>query len=413
MEARVGEKRLAEPNDAPAKKVQRALQLPSELSQRLEGVVYALEDGGTEVLWWRGSPVVVSGDRDCVCEHDRLGVECCRPPPPSDSYLKKTPVATSGPGTSGRTYRHGGWYRVVEGTDKNPLMTCIHGGRLLPCATCGEAEAMCVHEHVFARCTQCPPLALLTSEEEEEEEEDADCVLSEDFFAVMHTEEEEEEEEEEKEENDATHEETEKDQLVAMNDPAFDWDKDFCPERHRPIGLHPWWNAEDQRRIARDYECEAQKLPLISSESQYQGVRFLKNGFSFIYGETNARNVYGKICTHRCLLTGKCWKCMSYLRCTVHGMPRAFCRICAPRVCVHGFWYSKCPTCRRICDTTEVMRYKCDHCTAEEEALPMEIRRLPIQPYRTGCRVEGRLYRIPDRAAKHGWTVRKWFHYAV
>ena len=393
----MGEKRLASPVEPPAKRVQRASVLPSELSQRMEGVIYALEDGNTEVLWWRGNPVVVSGDKDCICEHGRLGVECCRPPPPTDPYLKKTPVVTSGPGTSGRTYLRGGWYRTVEGTNKTPLLTCIHGGRLIPCATCGEAEAMCAHEHVFARCVQCPPLApfVRAAELGEDEEEEDDPLF-------VTTPEEEEEEEVA----------TEKIDPVAIRDPAFDWDRDFCPERHRPIGVHPWWNAEDQRRIARDYEAEARKLPLGRMlEPHCRRTLVLKHGFPFIYGDSRTGGVHGTTCSHWTLLADGCLTCKSYLRCVHHGIPSALCPVCAPKVCMHGYKHSRCGVCRRPCTTTGVVCHKCDHCIAAEEAVPMELRRLPIQPYLTRLRVVGRLYRVPDKSAKHGWVAQRWTPY--
>lgn len=434
MSEQVGEKRTSASPEAvgspSAKKVIRPDVLPRDATRRVEGTIYTLKGRRADVMWWKGRLLVVSGDKTCVCEHGNLSFECCQILPPKDSYMRKIPLITNGPGTSGRTYYQGQWLRVVEGLDKNPLVVCIHGGRILPCATCGEEEKMCCHEHVFARCAHCTPFGAqmrtayppveeeltptLVGKESEpvptppstppfimEEEEDSEVEVHDRTNSVFS-----EDSESEYVSSSDTDEDEEK-CPVSMDDPSFDWDMDFCPTRHQPEVEHPWWNPEDQRRICRDYEAKAKALGW-SDPSNCPGLfRNDLNGFPFI---SEVRKGKGRrtICPHGIPLASHCSNCLSFLRCIRHGIPRAFCSECTHSVCVHGLLATQCSRCRSPCPSTRIPRFECSHCTALEEALPLEIRRTPLLPYMKKHRVEGRKYRKADAGGDHGWNVGRW-----
>lgn len=337
---------------------------------------------------------------------------------------------------------------------QDSAVVCMHGGRLYPCTTCGEAFYSCPHSLAHAACGQCrsddaafspaapmhdpvidmpgsstptplptavsPAIQVLPSPTPRTMDELRSSSL---------------------EHGSSSGDATNNDEIEFHsceeddeNEPAPEPAPEPTPERRfyvpdtynyrerNPTFSPPsWWDEDNEKEAVGHYYGVCLTLPLreevvhpqpkdlvvdptpCTVEGRHLIVPVIKvvkkRASPAGAGPDVVRKVkYLTACSHGKAFH-RCRDCLAYLPCAAHHLPYSGCpspqtchRVCAR----HGIAVNTCPPCRKICSTSNLPMYRCTHCIAAENALPADTRALPLLPLSPTHVRPGRPYRFQD-----------------
>ncbi len=329
---------------------------------------------------------------------------------------------------------------------QDSAVVCMHGGRLYPCATCGEAFYSCPHSLAHAACGQCRSSEAASSPAAPMHDPVIDMpgsstptplptavspaiqALPSPTPRTMDELRSSSPEHGGNSSGDATNDDDI--ELDDENDPTFESAPErrfYVPdtynyrERNPTFSPPSWWDEDNEKEAVGHYYGVCLTLPLREEVVHpkpkdlvvdptfcvVEGRRLVVPVIKVVKiraspagaGPDVVRKVkYPAACSHGKAIH-RCRDCLAYLPCAAHHLPYSGCpspqtchRVCAR----HGIAVNTCPPCRKICSTSSLPMYRCTHCIAAENALPADTRALPLLPLSPTHVRPGRPYRFQD-----------------